>query len=415
MAVPVNILQTVQTYQKAGLAFFQNLNCFVSTANTKYKEFNKLTANLGDTVTFDLPPRGITNNSLVVNWQPAVQRVQTLKVDKQASYPFEFTSEQIIFNIDPQDYMKNFGRSALAELGSQVESDIAFNCVSNTYRFYGDGVTPISSFGQLGQALAFFRNYGTAKNDTKCYLDDIAESSIVNSGLNQFALDRNDDLAMSWKVGRFNECEFYRSNLLPTHISGSVGNAVAPNNIMTVVSTTQDANGNVTAITFSVLSGANDANCIKQYDKIQFNNANFRYLTFVGHKVSKNPVQIQATADAASSGASQVTIQINPPLQVSPVFNQNINQPVVAGMTATVMPSHRAGLITSGNPLFLAMPQLPDQRPFDTAYMADPDTAVSIRQYFGTQFGQNAQGMVYDCIWGSTLVQENSMAFLFPL
>jgi hypothetical protein len=60
MAVPNNILQQVQTYQLSNLAYLQNLNCFVATANTKFKNFEKLTANLGDTVTFDLPPRFTT-------------------------------------------------------------------------------------------------------------------------------------------------------------------------------------------------------------------------------------------------------------------------------------------------------------------------------------------------------------------
>ncbi len=47
MALPTNIFQTVQTYQKAELAYLENYNVFVHTANTKFKDFNKLTANLG--------------------------------------------------------------------------------------------------------------------------------------------------------------------------------------------------------------------------------------------------------------------------------------------------------------------------------------------------------------------------------
>ena len=76
MAVPANILQQVQTYQMSGLGFLQNLACFLGTSNTKFKNFDKLTANLGDTVTFDLPPRFTTTNSLVATFQPADQRVQ---------------------------------------------------------------------------------------------------------------------------------------------------------------------------------------------------------------------------------------------------------------------------------------------------------------------------------------------------
>ena len=48
MAVfPNNILQQVQTYQRSGLALLQNLCCHISTANTKFKDFDKIQANLG--------------------------------------------------------------------------------------------------------------------------------------------------------------------------------------------------------------------------------------------------------------------------------------------------------------------------------------------------------------------------------
>lgn len=40
MTFPTNFLQTVATYQKSGLALLENLNAFIATANTKFKEFN---------------------------------------------------------------------------------------------------------------------------------------------------------------------------------------------------------------------------------------------------------------------------------------------------------------------------------------------------------------------------------------
>jgi hypothetical protein len=414
----VNILQTVQTYQMSGLAFLQNLNCFIGTSNTKFKDFDRLTANLGDTVTFDLPPRFTTTNSLVATFQPADQRVQPLTIDQEISTSYAFTAQQFIFNV--RDYMEKFGKGAIQEIGAKIEANVALNAVTNTYRFFGDGVTPINSFGQLAQALAFFRNYGAATQNTKGYLSDIAVSTIVNSGLNQFAMERNDKMANSWEVGAFSRCDWYQSNLLPVHISGTVGNAAAPANTMTVLNVTQDALGNITAITFTATSGANDPVAILQYDKLQFNDGvagrqNVRYLTFIGHEVSANPVQIQATATAGTNGAQQVTVLINPPLQSGPVNNQNINTPIVAGMTVTVLPSHRAGMITAGDPLFLAMPQLPDEDPFPTANEYDPETGVSLRQYYGSLFGQNRRGMIHDAIWGSTLVPEYAMAVIFPL
>jgi len=424
MAVPTNILQQVQTYQESSLAYLVNLNCFITTCNTKFKDFENRIGNLGDTVTFDLPPRFVTANSLVANFQGSVQRVQTLTVDQAQNVAYDFTAQQMLFNVE--DYMKIFGKSAVEELSANVEANVANNCVTNTFRFYGDGVTPITTFNQLAKALALHRNFGAAKNDTKGYISDIATPDIVGSGLNQFAQKRNDDTAMSWELGPFSRCDWYQSNLLPVHTAGTEGIQAST---LTVVSTTKDANNVITAITFSGTNAASDADSVKQYDKFEFSDGvsgqtDLRFLTFIGHQTSASPVQFSASADAASTGGSQVTVTLAQPL-IAGAINavtatgsttaMNINVDIVAGMQATVLPSHRAGMITSGNPLFLAMPKLPDQDPFYTANEHDDETGVTMRMYWGTIFGQNQQGFVHDVIWGSTLVQEYSTAIIFPL
>lgn len=416
MGVPANILQQVQTYQMSALAFLQNLCCFVSTANNKFKNFENLVGNLGDTVTFDLPPRMTTTNSLVANFQPADQRVHTLTCGKAASVSIAFTSQQFIFNAE--EYMGRFGRSAIEELGSQIEADIARNCVTNTYRFFGDGVTPINSYNQLAQALAFFRNYGSANGRAKGYVSDLAVPNIVGTGLNQFALDRNNKSAMSWELGEFSNCDWYQSNLLPVHTAGTEGEA---GTVLTVVAFTQNGpQGSIDTITFGGTAAANDPNSVRQFDKFQFQDGvvgfpNLRYLTFIGHRPSGNPVQFQATLNAASTAGSQVTVTVNPPLQALPTNNQNLTSQVQVGMQVRVLPSHRSGALWAGDPLFVAMPMLPDQMPFPTATENDESTGVSLRMYYGTTFGQNQMGMVHDCIWGSTLVPEYAMALVFPL
>ena len=380
----------------------------------KFKDFERLTANLGDTVTFDLPPRMTTTNSLVVNFQPADQRVQSLTVNNQQSVSYEFTAQQFIFNV--KDYMARFGKAAIIELGAKIEANVALNCVTNTYRFYGDGVTPISSYGQLAEALAFFRNYGSIQSDVKGYLSDIAIPSIVNSGLNQFTMDRGNKAANSWELGAFSKCEWYQSNLLPIHTAGNVG---INQTTLTVLSTTLDSSGAVTAITFSG-AGTSDANAIFSGDLMQFNDGvsgqpNMRYLTFIVHAPSANPVQIRATANAASNSAGNVTISFTPALNWAGGQNQNVNNPIVAGMQVSVVPSHRCGGILGGDAFYLAMPQLPEQSPYDTANEYDEDTGCSLRLTYGSLFGQNQTGMIYDETHGSVLVPEYSMRFLIPL
>lgn len=411
-----NILQQVVTYNESNLALLLNTFCFISTANKKFQRFNDdVPKNLGDTVSFDLPPRFTTTNSLVVSFQAAEQRVQTLTVNQQASTAYEFTAQQFIFNV--RDYMKVFGKSAVAELGTQVESNISALAETNTFRFFGDGLTQINSYLQLANALAFFRNFGAATNDTRGYLSDLTYPQIVNSGLNQFVVDKNEREMMSWKLGKFSNCEWYESNLLKTHIAGTEGNQ---GSVLTVVSTVLDAAGAVVAITFSGTNAALDANSVKQYDSFQFNDGvsgqpNMRFLTFIGHKLSQSPVQFAATADAASTGGNQVTVSITPPLQVNANNNQNINNAIVPGMQVHVLPNHRCGLIISGDPLFLAMPKLPEEVPYPTSAMMDPASGASLRMYFGSLFGQNQRGIVHDVIWGSTLVPEYSMKIALPM
>lgn len=415
MATSDNILQQVKTYQMSNLAFLLNLSAFIGTANTRFKDFDRLTANLGDTVTFDLPPRFVTTPSLVASFQPAEQRVQPLTVDKEISTSYAFTDQQFIFNA--RDYMERFGKAAIYEIGSKIESHVAQNCVTNTYRFYGDGVTPINSYNQLAQAIALYTNYGAARGGMKGYLSDVAEPAIVGSGLNQFAPSRNDRIANSWEVGRFAGCEWYKSNLLPVHVAGTTGNTGAT---LTVKSFTPNADGSITQITFTTSGDANDANAVKKYDKFEFQDGvgslpNLRYLTFIGHLPSNNPVQFQATEDAGSDGSKDIVVKIYPPLQSTATNSQNLNTALQVGMKAKVLPSHRAGLITAGDPLYLAMPQLPNETPYPTGNSVDPDTGVSIRQYYGSMFAQNMRGMVHDAIYGSTLVPEYSMALIFPL
>lgn len=432
MASPdtTNILQQVQTYQSSDLAYLINLNCFVTTSNTKFLNFEDMIGNLGDTVTFDRTPRYVTANSLVITAQGSVQRLQTLTVNNAQNVAYNFTAQQVLFNVE--EYWDKFAKSAVEELAANIEASVANVCVQNTFRFYGDGVTPITTFNQLAKMLAFFRNFGAAKNNTKGYLSDIAVPDIAGSGLNQFATKRNDELAMSWEVGAFSRCEWYQSNLLPVHIAGTVGNA---GYTLTVVSTTKNANGEITDILFvQSASNTNDASAVLAYDKFQFvDNVtgynNLRFLTFVGHQPSNSPVQFAAagplTGGSAAyasnaTGNGQINVKLYPPLlpgalQAASSDTMNINYDIVAGMQATVLPSHRAGMVNSGEPMFLAMPRLTTQEPFYSASEYDEDTGVSMRCYWGTVLGQNLQVMAHDAIWGYTMVPEYSMSVIFPL
>ncbi len=436
MAVfPTNILQQVQTYQRSGLALLQNLCCHISTANTKFKEFDKIQANLGSTVTFDLPPRAVTTQGLVASFQAADQRVLQLVADQANNSSFAVTSQQRIFNLEKgeEDYMRVFGKSFIAELATQVEGNVALNWASavqsqlpggtlNTfsgpYRFFGNGATALTSYQQLAQAIMFFKNYGSVAEGIKVYLPDTVVPAIVGNGLNQFVPHRNDDIAMSWEIGDFGTplVKYYQSNLMPIHVSGNSGvNAQT----LTVVSVNDPSGQNVTQITCSG-AGTSDANSVFSGDLFQFADGvsgqpNMRYLTFIGHFPSANPVQVRATANAASNSSGNVTLTITPALNWAGGNSQNLNNPIAAGMQLLTFPSHRCGGILGGEAFYLAMPQLPEQSPYDTAAEYDEDTGCSLRLTYGSLFGQNQTGMIYDEVHGSVMVPEYTMRYMIPL
>lgn len=415
--MPNNILEQVTTYNESNLAYLQNLCCFVNIANKKFERFNEsVPKNLGDTVNFDLPARFTTNNSLVASFQSAEQGVESLVVDQAASTAYEVTNQEQIFNLEPMEYMRKFGKSAMAEIGARIEADVAETASNSTYRFYGDGINDIDTYGELAKALEFYRDFGAPADNVKCVLSNLSASDVLNSGLTQFVLDRNERQAMSWELGAFNGAEFYKSNLLKTHTAGTEGDQKST---LTVVSTTTNAAGAVTAITFSGCNAANDPDSVKENDKFQFDDdvsgqPDMRFLTFIGHQVSNSPVQFRATADATSTAGSQVTVTIDPPLQATAGKDQNINNTIVAGMQCSVLPDHKAGLIYGSDALFLAMPRLPEEVPFPTANQVDPDTGCSVRSYYGSLFGQNSRGFVHDAIWGKTLVPEYAMMIVHP-
>lgn len=431
---PTNILQQVQTYQRSGLALLQNLCCHISTANTRFKDFDKIQANLGSVVTFDLPPRATTAAGLVAVFQPADQRVQSLACDQANNSSFAVTSQQRIFNLEKgeEDYMRVFGKSFIAELATNVEGNVALNWASavqsqvdgtlNTfsgpYRFFGNGSTAISSYQQLAQAIMFFKNYGAVAEGIKVYLPDTVVPSVVGNGLNQFVPNRNDDIAMSWEIGDFGTplVKYYQSNLMPIHVSGSTG--IAGTNL-TVVSVNDPTGQAVTQMTLSG-AAASDASSVLSGDLFQFADGvsgqpNMRYLTFIGHFPSANPVQIRAVSNAASNAGGVVTITFTPALNWAGGQNQNVNNPIVAGMQLLTFPSHRCGGILGGEAFYLAMPQLPEQSPYDTANEYDEDTGCSLRLTYGSLFGQNQTGMIYDETHGSVIVPEYSMRYMIPL
>ena len=406
MATGDNVLQQVATYQNSMLAYLQNLNCFVATANTKFKNFQNLTANLGATVDFSLPPRmNATTGTLVANFAGVTQRSDSLTVDSSANTAYSFSNLQDVMNLSDQEWMRQFGKAATEELSAEIEADVA-TAALNTYRCYGDGTSAaIDSYTEIAQAVSLFRNYGSAKGRLKFYLPDTIVPTIIGNGLGQFVPNRNNEIAQSWELGDFNGVDYYMSNLLPIHTAGYAGQ----NNTTLTFASINSAGDE---ITFTVAD--NETDYVVENDILTFQ-TDVRFLTFTGHKPSANSVQVRVTEDATSAAGS-ITVKVTPALvSTSTDPTRNLSRALTTSDTAKVKNSHRVGLIVGGDALYLAMPRLPEEIPFPTVNEIDPDTAVSIRMYYGSKFGMDERGFVHDAIWGKKLVPEYAMRVAFPI
>ena len=409
-----NNLVQVQTYQRSGLGALYNQNPWIQTANKRFQNFQTMVANLGVTVNFDLPPRMIGVNSLVANFEAAVQRLQPITVNQQFSVSYAFSAQQLIYNVE--NYMEQFGLGAVVQIGNTVGANVALNALSAPFRLYGDGRTAVNSFQQYAQALANFRNFGDPGYPTCVYVDDVSMPAVVGSGLQQFVADRNEEIANSWVMGNYSRADFYTTNLLPVHMAGAFGQGAGIT--LTISAISPDG----TTITFTS-AGGTDSTALAQYDILTLDPqgvAGLYFLQFTGYQPSAQKVQVSVQTNAASISGT-VTATVYPPL-VSAVDqpnnntkNINLSLSSLIGVTATVNGNHRRGLITGGQALYLAMPRLNDMDPFPTGNEIDVKTGVSMRQYYGAQFGQNIQAMVHDIIWGSTAVPEYTMGIAYPL
>ena len=441
MAAPTNELQDVVTYNtRASLAYLENSHVLINKTNKEYQDsYTKNSYNLGDTISWELPARFINTAGLTANFQATEQRVQTMSVTQAMNNSQAYTAQDLILNInaqkDPDGYYRRYGDSAGLEMGSFMEADIGKNfhsgvpildpknvnqgqLITNSgpYRFFGDGTTDITSYQQLAQAAAEFRAFGVPNSQICGIVPNTKITPIVNNGLSQFTVDRGNENADSWALSNMSQINWYESNLLPRHISGTTGQL---QQTLTLVATNDPTGANITQLTFSGAT-PNDPDAVKSGDLFRFTAAlgftTPQYLTFIGHQDTTGlNAQFRAISDVASDAAGEVVINIEGAPGFSTVAggNQNLNTALVPGQQVLGLPNHKVGAIWVMSQFYFAVPPLPDTSPYVGYTATSKESKVSLRHYHGMRFGENFYGYVQDAIWTSILVPDYAMRLIF--
>lgn len=407
-----NQLIDVATYTEAGLAMLVNSCPEIKISNGKWDTFNKIPNQLGGVATYSLPCLVDSTDTIAFGtWGSLTQLQRSISLTKQGAVPLGISNLELIYNLE--GYLGAIGKSAVATLATKVGKEVADKYQYNTYFTSGDGTAAgLSSFQQLAQAVDDFNDAGMPAGEEICGIIPLtAKSRIVGTGLNQFAPDRNDEMANTWEIGEFNGVKWYTSNMCPQHVAGTCGKQGLT---LTVI----DINADGDELTVDTTLGV-DANAIKKGDVLTFKDitgySNLRYLTYFGGVTTSQYVQVTATANAASDASGNIVISIDPPLVSTAGRTQNINDSVEAGMQLSVLGSHRAGAIFVRKALMLGMPDLGPTDPFDSARMEDKDTGVRLREYHGFLMGDGAYGYAHDVVWGSDLVPRYSRRLAFPM
>lgn len=423
-----NNFQQVELYLSAMLPLLENLDPIYSLANKQFDNFSNIEFSYGGSVSFDLPNRFQVVNSLDVTGVASAinQRKQNLVVDKSWSGTFSVNSTEF-WQYQTEDWIPKYGRSMVAEIGSKFGKDVSNVAKDYTYRTFGDGVTPLNSVKQIHQIIANYRNYGSAAGQLKMILPDIIIPDIVNDGLNQFVLNRNEEYANSWELGSDTQCKYYKSNFLPTHNAGTAGNNTDPLTITNIIDATGPSGETASQLTIDGITV--DAGAFQTGDIITLDpNANYtpvlsgasaRFLTFIGHELSSQKVQVRVLADAdAVAGTATVTVF---PRLVSDATNsdQNVNFDItsVTGgnpMEASALPDHVCGVIWSANPVYCATPKLPQILGFDSSSQIS-STGVGMRLTAAGNVETGVNQWVWNLNYGYSAVDEYMMRIAIPI
>lgn len=419
--LPSNVVQNIETYQLTQIAWLLLENALIKNTNRHFDDLTSFKGNLGSTVAFNREPQALyTKGSIIPNIQPIQQDKLQLSIDQSGNSSFSMTPMEEYFNIDPTNWKPNVQTAALKEIGTAIELSLGEQ-IKPCFRWYGDGSTAINSAKQLAEIVEYFEEFGASNINLMAVLPSAIYPAMTATMLAEFATNRNNELSdYKWYKGSFNGCEWGKSKLLPIHTAGTAGTGVIA---LTVVSTDDPTGANVTKITCSGSVGT-DADCIKKNDCLVFNDGvsgqlNLRYLTYHGHhETQTNKVTMCAAADAGSTSDSVTFTLTHPLCSVPGMTKNNINHPIAAGMTIKVMPSHRVGVIMSGNPLYLAMPNPQswiNTSPFHQSTVIDTETGISVCMYEGFDPSRAVRFTSMPTIYGTSIEPLNAMRILLPL
>lgn len=397
------------------------------TLDRKYENWEKPESygTRGDTFLCKLPTRINANDGLTFQTQEGstdgdfAERVLAVVAGEQANARYAITDvQQAVFDVD--GLLKSNPIASLNELAIKMDTFSATSVSFRGYRAFGDfAISPNqnTTVAEVTDNVATFQSFGCGSMGY--YANPFRVSAkIVQSGLQQFVLKRNEDLAVKGELGELGgvpETTFLTTNLLPVHTAGTAaddaGNLTPGFTIDSVVVTppTNDLSSGTQAGTTTInLSGMTNGLTILKDDMIDIGKLNIAdplfYLTFTGYIPSEQLLQGRVTANVTVAGGV-VAVVVEPAMIFDGAnlnVNRNLSRDIIPGTdTLRVAKSHRCGALYLGEYGKFVSPPLPQKEPYPTGTKMSPEMQLSVRAYYGANaLGGQTKYFVQDVIYG---------------
>jgi len=363
------------------------------------------------------------------------EQYMNVTADKEALVNYAATDMQLA-TFEPKSLMMTNKASAITTLSNQIEQDSARTAALGGYRFFGNPIIQpgqLQSVGEVTNSVARMRSFGGMGEAHYIMPLDVA-AQVIQSGLQQFAPKRNDEIADEGEIGYLggvDRVRFLQSTLLPIHTAGTMtttdvainqGTGFTIDSVVVVAPGATAPNGTTTFTLSGVTTGAT----IVENDMIQITpqagSAPLRYLNYYAHDtLSLNPIQGRVTVGDTADGGGNITFTIEPALifDASGVdVNRNLSRDIItggAGDKLVVTESHRAGAFFFTPFIKFVNPKLPSTDPFTSVSEVTDDSAISLRCYHGYVFGANTTQFVHDSLYGYGVAPEGVTRLVYPV
>lgn len=391
------------------LRILHNESAFLGNINTEYEDqFANKGMKAGSVVNVRNPVQYTIRDGATINIQDVNETTVPITMEPEFGIDWAFSDYDLKLSID--EFSKRYLAPAAKRLAAELDLRIATRFYRGVANFSGTPGTPISTAQAVLDAAVLLDNAACPRTDGRMLaLTPLSNAKLVGgmSGLFNDQATQGKQLKngmMSTNLG----LDFIMSQNLPTHTVGGLGGTPLTNGVNQGLINSGSTDNPSAATTSLVTDGwtAAVANRLKRGDVFTIAGV---FAVNPETKVSTGVLrQFIATADAASDGAGNLTVEIYPAIIAGGAY-QNVtaraaDNSAITVLTGTASTSYGQNLMFHRDAFTLVTADMELPKGMDMADRAVED-GVSIRFVRGYDITNNRRICRFDLLAGYGLLR----------